>query len=346
MGPMDVSSGEAGGPSTVGGRPARTGIVVRDPLPWRDVVEIVRTAEDVGYEAVFVPEIQGREAFVTLTGLAEATRTLRLGTGVVTTWSRSPATTAMAAATLQDVSGGRHTLGLGSGTSGALTGPRAGARPLERVRRYLTVLRALFDGRVVEDDPMFGTAGFGLDLLPEAPPPLWLGALGDGMVRLAGEAADGVILNWCTPERVRQARASIALAAAEAGRDPDAVTISVYVRACLGLDEDVALLALRVATGGYASLPHYRKQMAAMGLGTHAERAAVAMTEGKPERVPEELVRALCVLGGRGEALARFEAYRRAGADLVLCYPVVALERQSSFLGTVLAAAPDPAVER
>ena len=343
---MNDSSEEAAGSPIGGGRPGRTGIVVRDPLPWRDVVEIVRTAEDVGYEAVFVPEIQGREAFTTLTGLAAATNRLRLGTGVVTTWSRSPATTAMAAATLQDVSAGRHVLGLGSGTSGALTATRAPARPLERVRRYLAVLRTLFDGRVVEDDPMFETTGFGLDLLPEARPPLWIGALGDGMVRLAGEAADGVILNWCTPERVAQARATIRDAAAEAGRDPDAVTVSVYVRACLGLEEDVALSALRVATGQYASHPHYRRQMAAMGLGPQAERATVAMTEGRPERVPEDLVRALCVLGGRAEALARFAEYRGAGADLVLCYPVVALEPQSSFLGTVLAAAPDPAVER
>jgi alkanesulfonate monooxygenase SsuD/methylene tetrahydromethanopterin reductase-like flavin-dependent oxidoreductase (luciferase family) len=343
---MDVSSEEAAGSSIGGGRPVRTGIVVRDPLPWRDVVEIVRTAEDVGYEAVFVPEIQGREAFSTLTGLADATGTLRLGTGVVTTWSRSPATTAMAAATLQDVSGGRHILGLGSGTSGALTGTKAPSRPLERVRRFLAVLRTLFDGRVVEDDTMFGTMGFGLDLLPAAPPPLWLGVLGDRMVRLSGEAADGVILNWCTPERVARARATIRDAAAEAGREPDAVTVSVYVRACLGLDEDVALSALRVATGQYASLPHYGRQMAAMGLGTQAERAAVAMAEGRPDRVPEELVRAVCVLGGRGEALARFAEYRQAGADLVLCYPVVALEPLSSFLGTVLAAAPDPAVER
>jgi alkanesulfonate monooxygenase SsuD/methylene tetrahydromethanopterin reductase-like flavin-dependent oxidoreductase (luciferase family) len=342
---MDDTSGDAAG-SPIAGRPGRTGLVVRDPLPWRDVVEVVRTAEGAGYEAVFVPEIQGREAFTTLTGLACATRTLRLGTGVVTTWSRSPATTAMAASTLQEVSGGRLVLGLGSGTSGALTATRAPVRPLERVRRYLAILRTLFDGRAVDDDPLFGTAGFGLDLLPEVPPPLWVGALGDGMVRLAGEAADGVVLNWCTPERVTRARETIREAAAEAGRDPDAVTVSVYVRACLGLDEEVALSALRVATGQYASLPHYRRQMAAMGVGSHAERAAAAISEGRPGQVPEDLVRALCVLGGRDEALARFAEYREAGADLVLCYPVAALDRQSSFLGTVLAAAPDPVVER
>jgi 2-methylisocitrate lyase-like PEP mutase family enzyme len=62
--------------------------------------------------------------------------------------------------------------------------------------------------------------------------------------------------------------------------------------------------------------------------------------------VPESLVRALAVTGGRTQALQRFEAYREAGADLVLCYPVAALEPFSSILGTVLAAAPQTAVER
>ncbi len=64
----------------------RIGIVLRDALPWRDVREIVETAEEAGYEAVFVPEIDGREAFSTLTGFAGVTGRMRLGTGVVTVW--------------------------------------------------------------------------------------------------------------------------------------------------------------------------------------------------------------------------------------------------------------------
>src|SRR3989442_2706421 len=105
---MTIPEPEAGAP---------TGVALRDPLPWSQFEQAVETAEETGYEAVFVPEIAGREAFSTLTGFAAATSTIRLGTGVVTTWARSPATTAMAAATLHDLSGGRLVVWIGAGSA-------------------------------------------------------------------------------------------------------------------------------------------------------------------------------------------------------------------------------------
>src|SRR5580765_6643531 len=111
----------------------RMGLVLRDPLPWNDALRVVRTAEASGYEAVFVPEITAREAFSTLTGFGAATDRLRLGTGVVTLQSRTPVLTAMAAATVHDVSGGRCILGIGAGSGRGAAGlrPDAGAlRPL------------------------------------------------------------------------------------------------------------------------------------------------------------------------------------------------------------------------
>ena len=155
-----------------------------------------------------------------------------------------------------------------------------------------------------------------------------------------------MILNWCTPQRVAQARGLIDEALRAGGRDRSAFTLSVYVRASLGLADEVALEALRPMTAMYASIPHYRRQMESMGLGDAARLAAKAVEAGRPQEVPEGLVRSLAVLGGRDEAIARFEEFFRAGADLVLCYPVSALEPFSSVLRTVLAAAPSPAVER
>ena len=96
-------------------------------------------------------------------------------------------------------------------------------------------------------------------------------------------------------------------------------------------------------TGLYASYPAYRKQMAAMGFAAEAEAAAAAHAAGRPEDVPESLVRALIILGGRTEALERFRAYHEAGADLVLCYPVVTGgDSPSSVMRTLLAAGPSP----
>jgi alkanesulfonate monooxygenase SsuD/methylene tetrahydromethanopterin reductase-like flavin-dependent oxidoreductase (luciferase family) len=327
-------------------RPGRTALALRDGLPWHDEVEVVRTAEDTGYEAVFVPEITGREAFARLTGLALRAERIHLGTGVVTVQARSPMTTAMAAGTVHEISGGRMVLGLGAGSVPSLRERYGGSAPVDVVREYLRVVRELLGGGTVDSTTLDVKHERLSPAFPGTPPPLWLGALGDRTIRLAAEATDGVLLNWCTPDRVAQARALVTEGAKEHGRSVADVTVAVYVRGCLGVDEAAAIEALRGMTGLYATFPRYLDQFRAMGLGEEAELAAGAMRAGRPQDVPESLVRAVSVVGGRREALARFEAYRRAGADLVICYPVPALEPFSSILGTVLAAAPSPLVER
>ncbi len=327
----------------------RTGIVLRDALPWHDEREIVETAEDAGYDAVFVPEIDGREAFSSLTGFAHASSRLSLGTGVVTVWSRTPVTTAMAAKTVNDISGGRMILGIGAGSPTGIGAPAAGpATPIRLVEEYVRVVREATSGEPITTGPIgdpFGAAGFASSL-KAGPFPVCLAALGDRMMALAARVADGVLLNWCPPERVASAKRTIAEVAADAGREASEVTVAVYVRACLGVEEDRALPPLRSMTGMYASIPHYRRQMDSVGLGEPAAAAARAFSEGRPQDVPDELVRALTVVGGRNDALARFDAYRQAGADLILVYPVAALDPLSSVLGTVLAAAPQLAIER
>jgi alkanesulfonate monooxygenase SsuD/methylene tetrahydromethanopterin reductase-like flavin-dependent oxidoreductase (luciferase family) len=345
----NVTTIPASGPANPQTEMGRIGLVLRDALPWPQCRQVVETAEETGYEAVFVPEIAGREAFVALTGFAAAASAIRLGTGVVTIWARSPVTTAMAAASVQDLSKGRLILGIGAGTP---AGPDAQdltrrVGQLELVRRYVDVVRRTLAGELMQSRDPFDVAGFRLGLeLTSGPPPIWLGALGDRMIALAGEVADGVVLNWCTPERVTEARSILEGAAERAGRDRSAVTVAVYARACLGVDETVALAALRDMTGQYAAHPHYLAQLERMGLGDSGRAAASAREAGHPEDVPESLVRALAIVGGRAEAVAAFREFHEAGADLVLCYPVAAQEGFSSVLGTVLAAAPTPAVER
>lgn len=119
-------------------------------------------------------------------------------------WARTPATTAMAAATVQERSEGRFVLGLGSGA------PPPGAEPkaqLERLRLFVGSVRTLLAGDPLPPNDPFGQGGFELALQPPSgPPSVWLGALGDGALRAARDIADGVILNWCTAERVRAAR--------------------------------------------------------------------------------------------------------------------------------------------
>ncbi len=302
-------------------QPRGTAFALRDPLPWPRFSGIVRDGEAAGYRAVFLPEITGRDALAALVGLAGETQRLMLGTGIVPMTSRLARLTAMGAATVQERSGGRMILGLGTGA--------AGKGALDELARQVLEIRGLLDGAE------------GLALRAAEPVPIWISALGPRAVRLAGRLADGVLLNWCSPERVEEARASVRRAAGEAGRDPDAVTIAVYVRASVGVDPGASLAALREAFGEYASYASYARQFAGMGMGDEAEAAAAAFRAGHPEDIPESLVRRICLLGDAGDARTRLLAYGEAGADLPVVYPaLLAGDDGASLLTTLRSLAP------
>jgi 5,10-methylenetetrahydromethanopterin reductase len=306
-----------------------TAIALRDPYPWPDLAELARIGESIGYRSLFLPEVGSRDVLATLTGLAGETRSLLLASGVVPLPARSPRLLAKAAATVQERSAGRLLLGVGTGpaTPGAL----------ERLRSTVTMLRAAFVG---EEAITPEGERFRLALVPDRPPSIWVAALGPNAVRLAGEVADGVLLNWCTPERVTEARDEVRRAAEDAGRDPEDVTIGVYVRAAIADDPNAALDALRVPAAEYAGSPAYARQFDRMGLGEGAGRAAAA---ARPTEVPESFVRAVAAVGDRAAARARMDEYRSAGADLPVVYPalVPGITPVRSALATLEALAPD-----
>src|SRR5918994_5912842 len=119
-------------------QPTGTAFTIRDPLPWPDVAAIAREGESLGYAAVFLPETGSRDTLATLVGLAGHTERLVLGTGVIPMRARTPLLAAMAAATVQERSGGRHILGVGTG------GSAPGA--LGRLRTYVEEIRGLVGG--------------------------------------------------------------------------------------------------------------------------------------------------------------------------------------------------------
>jgi len=307
-------------------QPVGTAFALRDPLPWADLAAIVRAAEQAGYSALFLPEIAGRDALVTLGALAGETRDLFLGTGILPVASRSTMLTAMGAATVHERSGGRLVLGLGTGGLGG------GA--LARLREEVLALRTLFAGGSLELEGETHR----LSLEPGSPVPIWISALGPKSMRLAGEVADGVLLNWCPPERVATARGAVIEGAEAAGRDPSAVAVAVYVRAWVGEDEARAMPALKAAAAQYASYPAYARQFQEVGLGPEAEAASAARSAGRIQEVPAALVRAVCALGEA--ARDRIEAYRDAGADPVVVYPVPAGPTAASIERTLSALAP------
>jgi 5,10-methylenetetrahydromethanopterin reductase len=307
-----------------------TAFALRDPFPWPVFSGLVVRGEALGYSAVFLPEIAGRDALATLATLAAQTERLVLGTGVIPMTARSTMLTAMAAATVQERTSGRLLLGLGTGaaTPGAL----------DRLRDLVATLRALLAGERVDVEGRT----LRLSLVPDDPVPIWISALGPRAMGMAGEIADGVLLNWCSPERLRTARMEVAEGADAAGRDASDVVVAVYVRASLGLDDSASMLALKAAAGEYAAYPAYGRAFALMGLGDEAEAAAAAHRSGSIDDVPEVLVRATCLVGDVDDARRRLDEYREAGADLPVVYPVAPGE---NGVGSVFAALANMAPE-
>jgi alkanesulfonate monooxygenase SsuD/methylene tetrahydromethanopterin reductase-like flavin-dependent oxidoreductase (luciferase family) len=293
----------------------------RDLLAWQDLLGLAKLAEEQGYEATFMPQQWGWEPTTCLAAIARETSSIGLATGVLPLHARAPGEIAMTAVSLQALSGGRFTLGLGS------------SLPIASTRSYVTgIIDALRGGPgyIPETDGVIGP----LDLRPTGAPAVFLAALGPRMVSLAGEIADGVILNWCTPERVAEARAAIPAR--------DEFTIAVYVRACLSHVDRQASEALKTTVARYVGLEWYARQFAAMGLGDEAAAAREGLDrDGSPgDVVPDRLLERTCVWGDRDRALDRLAAYAEAGADLVVVYPVAAGEAVSSLTGTLMAAAP------
>src|SRR5437773_6029817 len=195
-----------------------------------DDVEFVVEAEQLGAGSVWVPEAWGQDALTPLAYLAARTRTIRLGSGIVQIGARTPANLAMAALSLQALSGGRFLLGLG--TSGPqvmegwhgvrFTSPLAATREtVEIVRKVAAGERLEHHGRVY-DLPLPGGPGRAIrSMLPPSPVPIYIAALGPKNLALTGEVADGWIGNAFLPERAADAFLPFleqGVAAAGAGR--------------------------------------------------------------------------------------------------------------------------------
>jgi alkanesulfonate monooxygenase SsuD/methylene tetrahydromethanopterin reductase-like flavin-dependent oxidoreductase (luciferase family) len=299
-----------------------TGFALRDAWPWPVFSRLARLGDELGYRAMFLPEIAGRDAFAALMGAAGETSRTLLGTGIVPMVSRRPELTAMGVATVHERSGGRAILGLGTGP------PRPGA--LDELRAQVGRIRGALGAATGRD------AGRSV-LVLDRPAPIWIAALGPRAVALAGLVADGVLLNWCTPERVAEARAAVREAAGRAGRDPDSVTIAVYIRSAIG-EDDAARRALGAAAAEYASYPAYRRQFEAMGIG---KAAAAAAGDEPPIDVVAPLLDAVCLSGSRERARFRLQEYRDAGCDLPVVYPVaVPPDHERSVADTVRMLAP------
>src|SRR3954469_9679409 len=197
-------------------------------------------AEALDLDRVQVAEAWSHDATIVLAELAGQTSRIGLGTGVLSVWSRTPASIALAAAGLQRVSGGRFSLGLGAG-SPPLTEGLHGVRwqrPTARVRDTLIGVRALLAGeRAAQPAP--GARPLRLGVLPDVPVPIALAALADESIRLAGELADEGPPFRGAGSRLGDARALLEEGGARAAL-PHPTRVTVAVPVAVGPDEAAA----------------------------------------------------------------------------------------------------------
>ena len=240
-------------------------------------------AARLGYTSIWTPEGTGQDSFQLCSLRWEASRKvvpggLAIGISVSPVMYRTPMAFAMSGGTLSQRTGGKFFMGIGTGGAYRPRSRRAlgmrGFSALALMRDYLAIIRKLVAGEEVNYQGEVVTlqdAKLAIDPPPNTP--LYLGAMGPEMLRLAGELADGACLNWCNPERIAWSRKRIAEGAAKANRDPSQIKMVQYIRVCVDDDVDVARLAYAKATMGYAlgdHIPTERERQ--LGYRAHFER--------------------------------------------------------------------------
>lgn len=280
-----------------------------------------------------------------------------IGTGIsvvpVPTWS--PINLAVVAGTVGELTGGRFILGVGSGNAGSADFARRfnlpPLRPVGMMREYITALRGLLAGESVTIEGHAVTLrGAQLGFKPPRVP-IYLGALGPQMVQLAGELADGVALNWSTPEQVAWSRQQVVEGARRGGRDASEVCVMEYIRICVDDDEDQARQAFTRAMLGYAmSRPGsppgtgYRAHFGRMGFEEVLTELEARRDRGAPEHeiieaFPRDLLRRV---GYYGPAAGAAAAFRRlaVGLDTAVVRVVAARSGMESVAAVMRACAP------
>ena len=279
-------------------------------------------AERLGYESAYVTHIAGRDSQAVLAAYATRTEKIKLGTGVLPIYSRTPVATAQIAATIDELAGGRLILGLG-------VSPRVTVenwygqtidKPVREMREYVNTVRAIFRGEAPpEDNQKFPTSFrfMGYETRPDFP--VYVAALSPAMLRLAGEIGDGVILWLCNPDYIEQVVVpEVTKGRERAGKPLDGFDIVAAVPAAVTDEPEQARAKLRKDLIPYFSLPFYRAMIERSGFEEDIAGFDAGMQKGDPEEatqaISDRFMRTLTAIGDGPEAIASVERYRAAGA--------------------------------
>ena len=311
-------------------RAKRTGLMLW-PMPGLDAgFERGVWAEQAGYDDVWLCDAEGLQDPITMgAALGVATKSIRLCTGIVPVFNRPPPLLATAVLAAEEHARGRFVLGLGSST-GNMIKRWYGLdyeKPLSRVRESVALLRDIFAGNKTNfGGKTIHSHGFTLKGTPSAPIPIYLAALGPKMMQLAGEVADGVVLNDFTPpDKLTEALEQIDLGAKRAGRRIEDLEIVKRRAFLVGDDEQDGLDFFRRYTAVYASAPAYQNKMIELGY----EKEITGVKAGYEARdrsavnaaISDELVDRIYAYGNESRCKRILQHDFDAGIDTVIVSP-------------------------
>jgi alkanesulfonate monooxygenase SsuD/methylene tetrahydromethanopterin reductase-like flavin-dependent oxidoreductase (luciferase family) len=342
--------------SSVGTDGMRLGSFVLRPPDATEAVRRFQVAEALGYDAAFATQVNGHEALTIMAAAAVRTQRIQIGAGVIPIYMRTPATMAQSAATLWELSGGRIMLGVGLGHRLVMErwhGEKM-ERPVAEMREYLAIVRGILDGTPLKDAEKWASdmplAGVGV--APEMP--LFVGALSPGMLRLAGEVADGVIVWLGTPgyyadtviPNVREGRA-------RAGKDMEGFEIIASIP-CAMTDDATAMRSTYVKQIAHnLRLPFYRAMLERGGyhddlsaideVASYEELGDPIVGDAMERLAAGRVVRDIAAIGDDAAVAAKLADYAQAGVTIAGVNPVRIDDYDATLAGVAHALGRGPA---
>lgn len=304
---------------------------------------IVQEAERIGYDTVWVAEAYGSDAATVLAWLAGGTERIRVGAAIFQMPGRSPGMTAMTAATLDQISGGRFKLGLGPSGPQVSEGWHGVRFPpmLQRTREYVEVVRMMLRRERVEyhgetiDLPLPDGPGKALKLTiapVQEEIPIYIASIGPKNVTLTGEIADGWLPIFFSPEHVQEFRPLLEEGAARSGRSLEGFDVAPSVNVLVSDDVDAArdamrpLLALYVGGMGSREKNFYNRLVQRYGFEDAAREVQDLYLDGKKEEaaaaLPAELIDLVTLAGPRERVRDRLAVYAEAGVGTLSVSPM------------------------
>jgi probable F420-dependent oxidoreductase len=303
------------------------------PAPFVDArgcVELARRAEqEWGYEAIWMAETAGPDSFSLAGAMALATQRIEIGTAIVPVYNRTPAVLAMSAATLAQLSNDRFVLGLGS-SSHAIMGDWNGVdfrAPLGHVRECVAIVRQALAGEKTDfAGKHFRSKGLKLAALPAKPVRIYLAALRERMLNLAGEIGEGLIINFQPLKAMPQIIAAYRAGAAKAGRDASRDEVVCRFQVAVTDDPARAKAIVRMAFGGYLAAPVYNEFLAWCGYPAEAKAIADAFAKrdraGVAAAIHDEMIDQIAIVGTAEECRAKVAAFVAAGVTTPVLAPL------------------------